>query len=93
MNIWTRFVAVLFQGYRSWSGILGTSVRRLVRDRGVWTLDSGKVGITLITIGLTGIVSGVLPNAAVMVTIIGMIVAVRAYLARRADLARLGTAM
>ncbi len=69
------------------------AVRRLVRDREVWTLDSGKVGITLSAIGLTGIVSGVLPNAAVIVTVIGMIVAVRAYLVRRADLARLGPAM
>ncbi len=69
------------------------AVRRLVRDRDVWTLDSGKVGITLIAIGLTGIVSGVLPNAAVIVTFIGMIVAVRAYRVRRADLTRLGTAM
>ena len=69
------------------------AVRRLVRDRKVWTLDSGKVGLTLVFIGLTGFVSGVLPNAAVIVTVIGITVAIRAYLVRRADLARLGPAM
>jgi hypothetical protein len=69
------------------------AVRRLVRDREAWTLESGKVGVTLVAIGLTGIVGGVLPNAAVIVIVIGIIVTIRAYLARRADLAGLGTAM
>ena len=57
------------------------------------SLDSGKVGITLVFIGLTAFVSGVLPNAAVIVTVIGIIVAIRSYLVRRADLAPLGPAM
>ena len=46
----------------------------------VWPPGSGKVGVTLVTIGRTGIVIGMLPNAAVIVTVIGIIVAVRAYL-------------
>ncbi len=69
------------------------AVRRLVRASAVWPLASGKVGITLVAIGLTGIVIGVLPNAAVLVIVIGIIVAIRSYLVRGADLAGLGTAM
>lgn len=69
------------------------AVRRLVRASAVWPLASGKVGITLVAIGLTGIVIGVLPNAAVLVIVIGIIVAIRSYLVRGADLAPLGPAM
>ncbi len=68
------------------------ALRRLVRGA-VGPLLSAKVGMTLVAIGLTGIVIGVLPNAAVLVIVIGIVVVVRAYLARRADLAPLGPAM
>ncbi len=67
-------------------------VRRLVRGA-VGPLLSAKVGMTLAAIGLTGIVIGVLPNAAVLLTVIGIIVAVRAFLVRGPDPARLRPAM
>ncbi len=74
--------------------VLGSmlALRRLVRGA-VGPLLGGKVGVTLAAIGVTGIVIGVLPNAAVLVIVIGIIVVVRAYLVRGADPARLRPAI